>query len=94
MHISEREMMIVKFERDALQQSSTDLRKEVNYLKEKEAKYKSSKSDFHSYVNLKRELDSLKNENAKLKSSASKHDLKTLKTDVSKHVYKKSHTSS
>ena len=76
----EKENMIILLERDALQQSSVDLRREVEYLKEKEAMKNSSCSDFHEYVSVKRELNSLKEENMKLKSSTSKSETRALRS--------------
>lgn len=80
----ERENMIIQLEREALHQSSTDLQKEVEYLKEKEAGLKSSSNGFQKYVNVKRELVSLKEENTKLKSAASRIEIKTLKNEEPK----------
>ena len=83
-HTLERENMIIQLARDALLQSSTDLRKEVEYLKEKEAGSKSSCSDFHEYVNVKRELVLLKEENTKLKNTSSRTEIKTLRAESTK----------
>ena len=80
----ERENLIIQLEREALQQSSTDLQKEVEYLKEREAGQKSSSSDFQKYVNVKRELVLLKEENTKLKSAPSRIEFKALKNDEPK----------
>ena len=77
----ERENMMILLERDALQQSSTDLKNEVDYLKGRGPVQKSSSNDFEEYIKLKREYISLKEENMKLKSASSKSEIKTLKCE-------------
>ena len=71
---------MLELERDALSQSSIDLKAEVEYLKERAASHKSSCGDFNEYVSIKRELAILKEENMKLKSSRSRTELRTLKS--------------
>ncbi|XP_065064893.1 golgin subfamily A member 4-like [Rhopilema esculentum] len=71
---------MLELERDALNQSSIDLKTEVEYLKEREASHKTSCGDFNEYVSIKRELAILKEENLKLKSSRPRTELRTLKS--------------
>ncbi len=75
----EKSISFLELERDAMNQSSIDLRQEVEYLKSKD--HRSGDKSFTEYVKLKREFVSLKEENLKLKSLVPKAEFKTLKAD-------------